>query len=170
MCSHCLFPVVDKSVTSCHHLVTRLMRPTNSQQVYLTSLISSARNKLLTSWWQQARSNLLRTACISLVGTTYNKDRLYVTIINIRLHCYIYIPLEWGNLMRSLPCQPPQHEYAVCSTSVPSYPMNTRKVHSSTHCTPTNMNRELMLYRHLRFTKHYRAADGGQPAVIRVRK
>jgi hypothetical protein len=24
MCSHCLFPVVDKSGTSCHHLVTTL--------------------------------------------------------------------------------------------------------------------------------------------------
>jgi hypothetical protein len=45
----CLFPVVDKSGTSCYHLVTRLMRPTDSQQVVPTSLISSARNKLLTS-------------------------------------------------------------------------------------------------------------------------
>jgi hypothetical protein len=42
-------PVVDKSGTSCYHLVTRLMRPTDSQQVVPTSLISSARNKLLTS-------------------------------------------------------------------------------------------------------------------------
>jgi hypothetical protein len=49
MCSHCLFPVVDKSGTSCYHLVTRLMRPTDLQQVVLTSLISSARNQLLTS-------------------------------------------------------------------------------------------------------------------------
>ena len=38
-----------KSGTSCYHLVTRLMRPTDSQQVVPTSLISSARNKLLTS-------------------------------------------------------------------------------------------------------------------------
>ena len=30
MCSHCLFPVINKS---CYHLVTRLMRPTDSQQV-----------------------------------------------------------------------------------------------------------------------------------------
>jgi hypothetical protein len=72
--------VVDKSGTSCYHLVTRLMRPTDSQQVVPTSLISSARNKLLTSWWQQARSNLLRTACISLVGTTCSKS---VTVINL---------------------------------------------------------------------------------------
>ncbi len=49
MCSHCLFPVVDKSGISYHHLVTRLMRSTNSQQVVPTSLITSARNKLLTS-------------------------------------------------------------------------------------------------------------------------
>jgi hypothetical protein len=49
MCSHCLFPVVDKSGTSCYHLVTRLTRPTDSQQVIPTSLISSARNKLITS-------------------------------------------------------------------------------------------------------------------------
>jgi hypothetical protein len=43
MRSHCLFPVVDKSGTSCYHLVTRVMRPTDSQQVVPTSLISSAR-------------------------------------------------------------------------------------------------------------------------------
>jgi hypothetical protein len=43
MRSHCLFPVVDKSGTSCYHLVTRLMRPTDLQQVVPTSLISSAR-------------------------------------------------------------------------------------------------------------------------------
>jgi hypothetical protein len=49
MCSQCLFPVFDKSGTSCYHLVTRLMRPTDSQQVVPTSLISSARNKFLTS-------------------------------------------------------------------------------------------------------------------------
>jgi hypothetical protein len=47
--SHCLFPVVDKSGTSCYHLVTRLTRPTDSQQVVPTSLISSARNNLLTN-------------------------------------------------------------------------------------------------------------------------
>jgi hypothetical protein len=29
MCSHCLFRVVDKSGTSCYHLVTRLTRPTD---------------------------------------------------------------------------------------------------------------------------------------------
>ena len=75
MCSHCLFPVVDKSGTSCYHLVTRLMRPTDSQQVVPTILISSARNKLLTSYGSN-----LRTACISLVGTTCSKS---VTVINL---------------------------------------------------------------------------------------
>jgi hypothetical protein len=49
MCSHCLFPVVNKSGTSCYYLVTRLVRPTNSQRLVRTSLISSARNKRLTS-------------------------------------------------------------------------------------------------------------------------
>jgi hypothetical protein len=29
MCSYCLFPVVEKSGTSCYHLVTRCMRPTD---------------------------------------------------------------------------------------------------------------------------------------------
>ena len=48
ICQHCLFPV-DKYGTSCYHLVARLMRPTDSQQVVPTILISSARNKLLTS-------------------------------------------------------------------------------------------------------------------------
>jgi hypothetical protein len=70
MCSHCLFPVVDKSGTSCYVLVSMLMTVTQTRKhVVPTSLISSARNKLLTSW-QQARSNLLRTACVSLVETT----------------------------------------------------------------------------------------------------
>ena len=44
-----IFPAVGKSRTSCYHLVTRLTRPTDSQEVVPTSLISSARNKLLTS-------------------------------------------------------------------------------------------------------------------------
>jgi hypothetical protein len=54
MCSHCLFPVVDKSGTSCYHQVWYRLH--------------------VTSWWQQARSNLWRTACISLVGTTCSKS------------------------------------------------------------------------------------------------
>jgi hypothetical protein len=70
MCSHCFFPVANKSGTSCYHLVTRSMRPTSSQQVVRTSLIPSAPNKLLTNWCQQARCNLLRTSCICLVRTT----------------------------------------------------------------------------------------------------
>ena len=48
MCSQCLFPDVYKSGTSCYQLVTKLMRSTDLQQVVPTSLISSARNKLLT--------------------------------------------------------------------------------------------------------------------------
>jgi hypothetical protein len=52
-----------------YHLVTTLMRPTDLQQVVPTSL-----------WqWQHAHSNLLRTTCISLVGTTWTKS---VMIIN----------------------------------------------------------------------------------------
>jgi hypothetical protein len=48
--SHCLFPVVDMSETSCFHLVTRLMSPTDSHATSCsTKLISSACNKLLTS-------------------------------------------------------------------------------------------------------------------------
>jgi hypothetical protein len=47
MCSHCFFPVVNKSGTSCYHLVTRLMMPTDSQQVVQTSPVSSARNNLM---------------------------------------------------------------------------------------------------------------------------
>ena len=37
-----LFPVVDKSGTSYSHLLKRLTRPTDSQQVVPTSLISFA--------------------------------------------------------------------------------------------------------------------------------
>jgi hypothetical protein len=75
-------PVVDRFGTSCYHVVTRLMRPTDSQHFVLTSLVSSARNNLLTSWGQQARSKLLRIACISLFGTTCNKS---VTVINLNV-------------------------------------------------------------------------------------
>jgi hypothetical protein len=39
------------------------MRPTDSKQVVPTSLISSARKKLLTSWWQEAHDNKLVTTC-----------------------------------------------------------------------------------------------------------
>ena len=68
MCSHCLFRVVDKSGTSCYHLVTRLMRSGDSQQVVSKSLISSACNKFIPT---SSYSNVLRTACISLVGKIY---------------------------------------------------------------------------------------------------
>ena len=76
MCSHCLFPVVDKSGTSWYHLVARMMRPTHSQQVVPTNLIPSARNKLLTctSW-------LLRADCISLVGTTCSKSVIIINLV-----------------------------------------------------------------------------------------
>ncbi len=73
MCSHCLFAVVDKSGTSCYDLVTRLMRPTDSQQVVPTSLISSARNKLVTTCNEQP-------SCNSFVGITCSKS---VTSINL---------------------------------------------------------------------------------------
>jgi hypothetical protein len=48
-CSHCLFPVVDKSGIS-RHLATRLKRPLNR---LATSCSNKSRNKLFTSWWQQ---------------------------------------------------------------------------------------------------------------------
>jgi hypothetical protein len=83
MCSHCLFPLVDESGTSCYHLATMLTRPTDSQQVIPTSLISSARNKLLTSWYQQARSNLLQKSCIIFVGTTCSKTVAVINVINL---------------------------------------------------------------------------------------
>ena len=65
MRSHFLFLVIDKSWTSFYHLVVRLMRPTDLQQVVPTNLISSARNESL-----KARCNLLWTESITLVGTT----------------------------------------------------------------------------------------------------
>ena len=43
-----LFQIFDKSKTSCYHLVTRLMRPTDLQQAVSTTRNKSARNKLLT--------------------------------------------------------------------------------------------------------------------------
>ena len=53
MCSPSLFSVVDKSGTSCYHLVTRLMRPTHTQHAAPTSLISSARNKFVATCYEQ---------------------------------------------------------------------------------------------------------------------
>ena len=64
-----------------YHRVTKLMRSTDPQQVVPTSLISSARNKLLTSCRQQSRSNFLRTSCISLVGTTCSKSVTVIILI-----------------------------------------------------------------------------------------
>jgi hypothetical protein len=68
----CLFRVVEKSGTSCYHLVTRLMRSADSQQVVSISLISSACNKMIPT---SSYSNVLRTTDlyerISLVGKIY---------------------------------------------------------------------------------------------------
>jgi hypothetical protein len=44
---HCLSSVVW---AKCYHLVGIVARPTDSKQVVPKSLISSARDKLLTSW------------------------------------------------------------------------------------------------------------------------
>jgi hypothetical protein len=91
---------------------TRLTRLTDSQQVVPTSMISSARNKLLTSWWQQARiatcyeqpvscwNNLLQicyrhqpcdkviTTCSRLVTTTGNKQCEHILISAWQQPCY----------------------------------------------------------------------------------
>ena len=54
----------EKSGTSCYNLVTRLTRPTDSQQVVATSVIpTEVVNKLLTT-------NFVRRANISLAGAT----------------------------------------------------------------------------------------------------
>jgi hypothetical protein len=62
-----------ESGTSCYHLVTRLLRPTDWRQVVPTSPISSVdsvRNKLITtSSWQ-----IVTTSYISLVGRTCSKS------------------------------------------------------------------------------------------------
>ena len=47
-----------------------------------SDIVSTYCNKLLTSWWQQAHSNLLQTVCISLVETTRSKS---VTVIISRI-------------------------------------------------------------------------------------
>jgi hypothetical protein len=54
----------------CYHLVTRLIRPTDSQQVVV------ATNKLLTT-----NSKLVMGACNSLAGTTFNDS---VTVIYVQ--------------------------------------------------------------------------------------
>ncbi len=96
--SHCLFPVVDKSGTSCYHLVTRLMRPTDWQQVVPTSLPRTKLfNKLVTT---SSYSNLLRTACISLVGTTCSKS---VTVINLVTTLFQTCHNNWEQAVRTHP-------------------------------------------------------------------
>jgi hypothetical protein len=57
MCLHCLLPVVDKSGTSCYHLVTRLMRPTttcsNKSDIGLVDIrIQDVFALLVASCWQ----------------------------------------------------------------------------------------------------------------------
>ena len=93
MCSHQLFPVVDKSGTSCYHLVTRLMEGNRlTTSCSTTSLISSARNKLITRSWTAfvascttcsksvAVINLVpwywitTSCCCRLIATTGNKQ------------------------------------------------------------------------------------------------
>jgi hypothetical protein len=89
----CVVPV-DKSGTSFYRLVTRLMRPIDSQQVVPTSLISSAHdNKLMTTSSSQLVTNSLYilallyqvcyshqscnkvvTTCSRLLTTTGNKQ------------------------------------------------------------------------------------------------
>jgi hypothetical protein len=109
----CLFPVVEKSGTNCYHFVTRLTRPTDSRQVVPTSLISFVRNKLMHAW-QQAPSNLLRTACISLVGTTCIKSVTVNQPCNkVITTCFKLITttgnkqcehIEWATTLSQQPC------------------------------------------------------------------
>jgi hypothetical protein len=70
MCSHCLFPVVDNSGTSCYHLVTRFITVTNLLQVVPTRLIQAVRNKLLRACCHQLVNNSQHADEIRLVGTT----------------------------------------------------------------------------------------------------
>jgi hypothetical protein len=71
---HCLFPVFDKSGTSCYHLVTRSVRPTDSQQVDNNKFVATCYEQpvlvlleqllaslLLSSTLQQGDNNLIRT-------------------------------------------------------------------------------------------------------------
>ena len=51
----------DKSGTSCHHLVTRLMTVTDLLQVVPTRLIQAVRNKLLRACCHRLVNNLLHT-------------------------------------------------------------------------------------------------------------
>ena len=59
MSSHCLFPVVDKSGTSCYQLATRLMTVTDLLQVCL--------NKFDIAWTQQVVNSLMTTSSKQLV-------------------------------------------------------------------------------------------------------
>jgi hypothetical protein len=90
---------IAKHLVACQRDVLALLVPSvlPSQNKLLSSCNmhswwgEQTRNKLfqhiwyrlrVTSWWQQTRCNLLRTACISLVGSTCSKT---VTVINLDL-------------------------------------------------------------------------------------
>jgi hypothetical protein len=112
MCSHCLFPVVDKSGTSCYHLVTRLSRLTDSRQVVPTSLISSARNKLSTSWCQQADiglpTTLLQLVCRSVAPCTFLRVLLARYSARVKIsHPGVYI-VQWTLIL-----PPPPYLYYI---------------------------------------------------------
>ena len=68
MCLHCLISVVDKSGTSCYH-----------PEINTHARSCSAPRKLNTCVQDDdkvsAHNSLLRTACISLVGSTYSKSQ-----------------------------------------------------------------------------------------------
>ena len=61
----------DKSVTSCYHLVTRLLAVTDLLQVVATRLIQAIRNKLLQACCHQLVNHLLHADDIRLVRITY---------------------------------------------------------------------------------------------------
>jgi hypothetical protein len=67
-------------VTSCYHLVTRLMTVTDLLHVVPTRLLQAVRNKLLQACCHLLVNNLLRADDIRLVGTTCSES---VDLINL---------------------------------------------------------------------------------------
>jgi hypothetical protein len=76
----------DKSGTSCYHLVTRLMRPTDSQQVVPTSLLPSSTlllTRLLSSQYQDVFALFVPSCCDKSGTSCYHLVTRLMTVTDL---------------------------------------------------------------------------------------
>jgi hypothetical protein len=82
MCSHCLFPVVDKFGTNCYHLVTRLMRQlvrtTYSKSVPVINLVTTS---LTTTLLQLVCRSVTTCAFLRVYDITFRHHVLFTCLL-----------------------------------------------------------------------------------------